>query len=139
VHVPSRKKFRNLVCWIRSYTISLPWPAPSTKISFSEKKTFLEMFEIVSNGLNFFQIVSGFQSFSEENGLFPSNVYEVNPWAVAVAVWARKAPPGRTDSPADYSEAGPCKRGTEEAWSRHPSESQGGSGLIQSKVWCEIV
>jgi hypothetical protein len=38
------------------------------------------MFEIVSNGLNFFQIVSEFQSFSEENGLFPSNVYEVNPW-----------------------------------------------------------
>jgi hypothetical protein len=66
--------------------------------------------------------------------------YEVKP--VAVAVWARKAPPGRTDSQADYSEpeAGPCsKRGTqaEEAWSRDPSESQpdseseGGSGLIQ--------
>jgi hypothetical protein len=43
------------------------------------------------------------------------------------------------DSRADYSEAGQCKQGNEEAWSRDPSESQGGSGLIQSKVRCEIV
>jgi hypothetical protein len=52
---------------------------------------------------------------------------------VAVAVWAQKSPPRRADSLADYSEAGQCKQGMEEACSRDPSESHSGSDLIQSK------
>ena len=54
---------------------------------------------------------------------------------VAVAVWARQAPPWGPVHPADWGEEASCKRCTAQAGSRDKTGSQDGLSLIPSKGW----
>ena len=57
---------------------------------------------------------------------------------VAVAVWARQAPPGRPDHRRDLRKEGCCQQCTAQACSSDSSSWQGESSLIRS-TWCCLI
>ncbi len=59
--------------------------------------------------------------------------------AVAVAVWAWQAPPGRPDHRRDHRKEGCCEQCTAQACSSDSTSSQGESSLIRSTLCCMIV